>query len=293
MADLYKQETARLHEEVSALVREKEEAPITQERLTVEQFYRMSARSEPRSGRVTTTPTLMEEHNRVLHPERYTRGNALDDFACERFLLVEDKRGVPVITSAEPFEETARSTETMRLAFGTLCHHIIETFLSGEIAPDDDATLQAYAEEAVRTLFPESARDHSGAFAKDALNVARRFMASTTGREAAAAKNRRVEFPFLLPLGDEAGCVLVRGSIDLIYEHEGYCVIIDFKTDKHLNTAAHTVQLACYTRAASAFSGLPVKTALVYLREQEMIAHEVAPDIKGAELVALTHVSVL
>jgi ATP-dependent helicase/nuclease subunit A len=291
--DGYTQETARLHEAVSALLSEQEQASLTEERLTVEQFYRIPARVEPRSRRVTTTPTLMEAYNRALHPEHYMRGNKLDDFACERFLLVEDKRIIPINESVELLEETAHSTETMRLAFGKLCHHIIETFLSGVIASDDEAALQVYAEEAVRTLFPESARDHSGAFAKEALIVGRRFMASATGRDAAAAKNRRAEYPFLLPLRDEAGCVLVRGAIDLIYEHEGHCVIIDFKTDKQFNPATHTVQLACYARAAAAFSSLPVKTALVYLREQDLVAHEFAPDMNDAELVALTCVSAL
>ncbi|MDR1325689.1 MAG: UvrD-helicase domain-containing protein [Treponema sp.] len=195
-----------------------------------------------------------------------------------------------------PFESAdtapSRANEATRLAFGTLCHRVIEHLLSGDIS--DESWLEDAALEEARTLFPEAPfadkRDTGQArlaFAQEALRIARRFMVSDLGKEALAAKNRRSEFPFILPLGSEASRVLVRGSIDLIYEHNGRCTIIDFKTDKHLNIASHQVQLACYALAAEAFSGLPTRTVLVYLRESDMPARELASNIDEAQLIEL------
>jgi ATP-dependent exoDNAse (exonuclease V) beta subunit len=54
--------------------------------------------------------------------------------------------------------------------------------------------------------------------------------------------------------------------MDLVFEYDGECIIIDFKTDRHQQAEQHAVQLAVYARAAPAFSKLPVKTAVAYLR---------------------------
>jgi ATP-dependent helicase/nuclease subunit A len=287
--DEYKEETRRLHDEASALLARDMPKSET-ETLTPARFYNTPARTEAPSPRRATSPTRMEERNRELHPENYGRGEELQDFKCQRFLdLADDPEQTPFESGeAAP----SGSSEAMRLGFGTLCHRVIEHLLSGDIA--DESRLEEAALEEARTLFPEAPFADTRyttqarlAFAEEAVGIARRFLVSDLGKEVLAAKKRRSEFPFILPLGSEADRVLVRGSIDLIYEHDGRCTIIDFKTDKHLNPASHRVQLACYTLAAEAFSSLPTRAVLVYLREPDMPAHELASDIDEARLVEL------
>ncbi|MDR2417665.1 MAG: UvrD-helicase domain-containing protein [Treponema sp.] len=293
--DEYKKETRRLHDEAQALLTRESPLPET-ERLTPAQFYNTPARREAPSPRRATSPTHMEERNRELRPESYRWGAELKDFDCQRFLdLASDPEQTPFEQQTELESEEAapsRSSEAMRLGFGTLCHRVIEHLLAGDIS--EEARLEDAALEEARRLFPEAPladNRHTSqarlAFTKEALSIARRFLVSDLGKETLAAKNRRSEFPFILPMGSEANRVLVRGSIDLIYEHEGRCTIIDFKTDKYLNPASHHVQLACYALAAEAFSSLPARTVLVYLRESDMPAHEVVSSIDEARLVEL------
>jgi ATP-dependent exoDNAse (exonuclease V) beta subunit len=78
---------------------------------------------------------------------------------------------------------------------------------------------------------------------------------------------------------------LIRGSIDLIYEYQGRCIILDFKTDKQLAPESHSLQMACYRAAAGAFSPLPPETRLVYLRD--MRAVPVEPDLGEDALAEL------
>jgi ATP-dependent exoDNAse (exonuclease V) beta subunit len=113
---------------------------------------------------------------------------------------------------------------------------------------------------------------------EEARDLARRFLDSPQGREAAAAPRLYPEFPFILPL-EAPGTkpVLIRGSIDLIYEYEGRCIILDFKTDRQLLPESHTMQMACYRAAAGAFSPLPPETRLVYLRDMRTVPIE--PDL--------------
>ncbi|MDR1400058.1 MAG: UvrD-helicase domain-containing protein [Treponema sp.] len=292
--DEYKEETRRLHDETSVLLARDKPGHET-EKLTPARFYNTPTRKEAPCPRHATSPTRMEEHNRELHPESYRRGADLQDFKCQRFLdLANEPEQTP--SDQAPSEGRAAassaSSEAARLGFGTLCHRVIEQLLSGDVS--DDSHREDAALEEARTLFPESPLGDKRrtsqarlAFAAEALSIAQRFLMSELGKEARNATNRRTEFPFILPLGNKADRVLVRGSIDLIYEYDGRCTIIDFKTDRHLNTASHRVQLACYALAAKAFSDLPTRTVLVYLREPDMPAHELVSDIDETHLEEL------
>ena len=80
------------------------------------------------------------------------------------------------------------------------------------------------------------------------------------------------EYSFLLPVSAPNNTeILFQGSIDLVFESDNECIIIDFKTDRHQQLEQHAVQLAIYARAAPAFSTLPVKTAVAYLRTGEIL----------------------
>ena len=105
------------------------------------------------------------------------------------------------------------------------------------------------------------------------------------GREAAGASRRCSEFRFVLPVRGEDRTLLVSGSMDLIYENGGRCTVIDFKTDRRIDPDAHRVQMACYRKAAPAFSALPVRTVLFYLRQG--VSREIKTDVPDRELCHL------
>lgn len=122
----------------------------------------------------------------------------------------------------------------------------------------------------------------------EALEQALRFSQSPYGREVLRSSNYCFEFPFLfhLPLSpsEEKGpfqSILVRGSMDLIYETEEGCSIIDFKTDKEILPELHRVQLECYRLGAPAFSDKPVRCFLYYLRHHEIreMTDPLAPEV--------------
>jgi ATP-dependent helicase/nuclease subunit A len=183
----------------------------------------------------------------------------------------------PGALSLPPFNcEPYLTSDVFKRTFGTLCHRAVEELLTGTSRGGFSAFLrEAGAPEKVRPLMEEEARD-----------LARRFLDSPQGREAAAAPRLCPEFPFILPLevpGHKP--VLVRGSIDLIYEYGGRCIIPDFKTDRQLVPESHTLQMACYRAAAGAFSVLPPETRLVYLRDLRTVP--VAPDLEPSALAEL------
>jgi ATP-dependent helicase/nuclease subunit A len=170
----------------------------------------------------------------------------------------------------------------MHRTFGTLCHTMIEMLFDGDVRPET-----AYYE--AHRLFRQTDMSDGEIkiIAAEALALARRFLDSPYGRQAAISPRRQTEFPFILPLkaSAENTSILIHGAIDLVYEHEGRCVIIDFKTDRAFNPSAHRVQLACYRYAVKAFSDLPAETLLVYLRNMQALSVDIALPI--SELCAL------
>ncbi|MCX7655531.1 MAG: UvrD-helicase domain-containing protein [Treponemataceae bacterium] len=107
----------------------------------------------------------------------------------------------------------------------------------------------------------------------EALEYALRFFHTELGKMSLMSPLSCVEFPFLLPLvhpeGFPKGSILVRGTMDLIFETPQECIIIDFKTDRDIHPLLHQVQLACYRLAGPAFSDKPIRCFLYYLRYGE------------------------
>jgi ATP-dependent exoDNAse (exonuclease V) beta subunit len=229
--------------------------------ITPSAFYAKEAPPLTGWSSFSTTPTTMEavwgatgESGAVLHRE--IRGERLPDFKNNAFL--------------EGNEERAKN-------FGTLCHRLIAQRFAGA-AFEDTAFRWAH------DLFPDAAREKAQALANEALSLTAAFFSSPLGKTAALAHRRYSEAAFILPLSGENGeTILVKGSIDLIYEHEGRCVVVDFKTDREVRPESHRLQLACYKAAACAFSSLPPKTGLVFLRN--MTAAFFDPEVSDAELL--------
>jgi len=165
---------------------------------------------------------------------------------------------------ALPIDGLLKAT-ALENAFGTLCHHSIACLLDHR-----KADLPASLAEPFRGAELDDAAQ--AALQNQALALAEDFLRSTLGEQARTALRRRSEFPFILPLSVPGKKpILVQGSIDLLYEFEGRCLIVDFKTDRNLDPEEHRVQLECYRAAASAFSDLPVETWLVYLRDARSV----------------------
>lgn len=61
--------------------------------------------------------------------------------------------------------------------------------------------------------------------------------------------------------------VLLRGQIDLWFEHDGRLVVVDYKTDRNLDESrmeAYSVQLRLYAEALERMLGQPVDEAWLF-----------------------------
>jgi ATP-dependent helicase/nuclease subunit A len=258
----YAERLQALQEKTERLLRKTAPAPAPAPPITPQDFYAKEAPPSAKSSTLSTNPTAIEaarQKDETARPiaNSGTQSTRLPDFKNNDFL--------------EENEERAKD-------FGTLCHHLINQRFSGE--DSEEAAFRA-----ARECFPYAPRERAQALADEALSLADAFLASPIGKEASGAQRRSSEAEFILPLADENGeAILVKGKIDLIYEHNGRCVIVDFKTDREARPESHRLQLACYKAASGAFSDLPPKTGLVFLRN--MAAAFFDPDLSRADLLA-------
>jgi len=208
----------------------------------------------------TTTPSLMK----LVHAER----------AAAQRESGRKSESLPALPIDGLLKQSA-----LENAFGTLCHHSIACLLDHR-KPDIPAGL---AEPFRSAELDAAARS---ALQAQAIGLAEAFLQSTLGAQAQAALRRRSEFSFLLPLSVPGNKpILVKGSVDLLFEFEGRCLVVDFKTDRNLDPEEHRVQLECYRAAASAFSDFPVETWLVYLRDARSVRLDSA--VTPSELTSL------
>ncbi|MDR2808063.1 MAG: UvrD-helicase domain-containing protein [Spirochaetaceae bacterium] len=189
-----------------------------------------------------------------------TEGLLLPSFDCDPLLA----------DGTDPSEYSRR--------FGTLCHEAI----AGILEDSETDTTEELVKKA-RSLFGEQyfleKKLHklsldAKQFAREAQSAARRFIQSPLGEQVRASAKFLSEFKFLLPLAvpqTKRIGFLLEGSIDLIYEHDKTCVVVDFKVDRKKVQDAHRLQMACYRAAAPAFSSYPVRTMVVYLRSMEAV----------------------
>jgi ATP-dependent exoDNAse (exonuclease V) beta subunit len=149
-------------------------------------------------------------------------------------------------------------TRKLEQPFGTLCHYMIEQRLSGR---NDDIPIL------IESAFEEIDDFHRARLIETARQLSDGFVTSELGRKALRADRRDTEFSFLLALPNGGKRPwLVNGTMDLIFETDGCCIIVDFKTDSEMEPELHAIQLAAYRAAAVSFSDLPVETWLFYLR---------------------------
>jgi hypothetical protein len=107
----------------------------------------------------------------------------------------------------------------------------------------------------------------AGEVSEEARTLVSAFENSPLGRRAAAAKRAEREFDFLV----ECERLLLAGSIDLWFEDEQGCVLVDYKTDRELSPeklAAYTAQLEHYAQVLARFRGAPPDRAALFLLRQ-------------------------
>ncbi|MDR2535687.1 MAG: UvrD-helicase domain-containing protein [Treponema sp.] len=241
--------------------------------VSLEAFYKIPPCQAAASKIIHTSPSQLENYYASLHP-RTAGAVQLPFLESDSIFDVFDTPAAEPIKEEESPEGTILTSEELRRRFGTLCHQVIEKLLVGNVLKE---ALRETAYQEAYNLFHRAELSESAlkTITTEALELAQRFLESPQGQEAAGSPRRQAEFPFILPLQKTKTedslnkTVLIRGAMDLIYEYQGQCVIVDFKTDRYLNPESHIVQLSCYRSAAKAFSDLPVKTALVYLRNME------------------------
>uniref|UniRef100_A0A7C3E970 DNA 3'-5' helicase n=1 Tax=Gracilinema caldarium TaxID=215591 RepID=A0A7C3E970_9SPIR len=208
-----------------------------------------------------TSPTNMERFYQAMYPL---------EIPAEDSLVLPELKVDPIM---------AASGNDLETLFGTLCHSLIQNILEkrGEEVPQE--LLAQFTKANI-------SKEHQDLFIDEAKALAHQFLQTDYGQQAlkeaqTVRPQLRTEYGFLLPIR-QGNTILIKGSMDLIFETEDHCIIIDFKTDKVLQREEHRIQLECYHRAGKAFSDKPVKTLLVYLRGMNIV--EITPVLNDTKL---------
>jgi ATP-dependent helicase/nuclease subunit A len=65
---------------------------------------------------------------------------------------------------------------------------------------------------------------------------------------------------------EDRGDVFINGTIDMVFEKDGYVFVVDFKTDRNENPSEHRYQMSVYYKAASTLWKKNTRLFLYYLR---------------------------
>jgi ATP-dependent exoDNAse (exonuclease V) beta subunit len=103
----------------------------------------------------------------------------------------------------------------------------------------------------------------------EAQALARVFQSSALGKQAASASRKGHEYDFVFALDD----VVLRGQIDLWYEHNKDVVIVDYKTDRHADPAPYEIQIQLYTHALTSAN----RAYLYFLRSNAPVEVNLTP----------------
>jgi len=172
--------------------------------------------------------------------------------------------------------------------FGTLCHQFVESRL---LAPAETPEPRGSIARALERL-PEGERKRER---EAALAFAEAFIGSPRGRAAVAARAAvlagersavfETEYPFVwraVPDVQGSFPVALSGSMDLVYGDSTGVVVVDFKTDRHIDPERHSFQVSVYRDAAASIFGVPARAFVFYLRTGA--EHEVSVKPDGASL---------
>jgi ATP-dependent helicase/nuclease subunit A len=114
--------------------------------------------------------------------------------------------------------------------------------------------------------------------------MAQRFANSPLGQRSADATWVEREYDFLV----ECEGVVLRGQMDLVFERDGELVIVDYKTDRHLDAARlddYSMQMHCYALAVERRWRRPDRCVVFALRESRELTVEADPEAARALVV--------
>jgi ATP-dependent helicase/nuclease subunit A len=120
--------------------------------------------------------------------------------------------------------------------------------------------------------------------ARELVGVVAALRRSALWRRAAGAEKVFREAPFTIRMEGEGGMVLRRGVIDLAFRDDGEWVIVDYKSDGHVDrenpeksAAKYAGQLAAYAGAWAALTGERVaETGVYFLRGDVYVTVEMS-----------------
>lgn len=147
-----------------------------------------------------------------------------------------------------------------------------------DLPPDDETDFSA-AE--LGSAVHEILAGKPGSYPSEAHRLADVFLTSDLGARAAASARAAHEWDFIIDIDG----TLIRGSVDLWFEHDGEITLVDYKTDAHVSAEAYTPQLALYVLAIEGVVGKrPAHAYLHFLRSDTVI--DVPLDYPIRELLA-------
>lgn len=159
------------------------------------------------------------------------------------------------------------SEKSLNDQFGTLCHSVLEKSvrLGAPIA------MERVCEMAVGLdKLAALGRSELDMLVRDAVMFAHGFMESDYCRSMAG---HRCETEVKFFLGQEIGgrMVAVEGIMDLLVTRDDSIDIIDYKTDRVMESSEHEGQLSLYRKALRRVTDLPVRCGLIYLRAPQRV----------------------
>jgi ATP-dependent exoDNAse (exonuclease V) beta subunit len=147
----------------------------------------------------------------------------------------------------------------LEAGFGTRTHDLLTRWLGQPGGPPPEADWRGVAPE------------HRPACQQAAVVLARRFLDSSLGQAAAAAREREVEVPFVYRWEGAAGPLCLSGQVDLRFEAPEGVYLVDFKTDRRYREGQYAAQLALYALACAQWSDGPILPVVFLLRSAEAL----------------------
>lgn len=155
-------------------------------------------------------------------------------------------------------DESVRKLDSMEL--GTLYHYLFEN-----LPISDDINIEKHINEYLPDYL--KSEDFISEIYKNIESLVDNKDFDIYKRMVEANKNEKLtkELSFTMrKMYDEEAFFLVDGQIDLAFEEDGEYVILDYKTNKEINTEAYVDQLNLYADAVESFTGKTVKELLLY-----------------------------
>lgn len=141
--------------------------------------------------------------------------------------------------------------------WGTFVHRLVESFMAGKT---EDPVL----------LLPEGLQKldagRKSVLVDDGQTLCKAFLSSEYYRKEVAPFHPETEVRFSSHETFEGSPVVVEGAVDVLVHKPDHIEVLDFKTDQLDDPSVHRGQLSLYRKATERMYRMPVRTAIIYLR---------------------------